>query len=79
MANMASMTPTTLNPFADQQIGAAILWVCGDFWCFPALVMALRVATKNDTNSSAMDEVLRGSRTMTADEFRALARDESVT
>ena len=79
MANMSSMTPTTLNPFADQQIGAAILWVCGDFWCFPALVMALRLATKNDSNSSAMDEVLRGRRTMTADEFRAMARDESVT
>jgi len=59
MANMASMTPTTLNPFADQQIGAAILWVCGDFWCYPALVMALRLATKNDANSSAMDQVLR--------------------
>ena len=79
MANMGAMTPTTLNPFADQQIGAAILWVCGDFWCFPALVMALRLATKNETNSSAMDEVLRGRRTMTADEFRAMARDESVT
>jgi len=79
MANMASMTPTTLNPFADQQIGAAILWVCGDFWCYPALVMALRLATKNDANSSAMDEVLRGSRTMTAEEFRAMAHDESVT
>jgi hypothetical protein len=41
--------------------------------------MALRLATKNETNSSAMDEVLRGRRTMTADEFRAMARDESVT
>jgi cytochrome c oxidase assembly factor CtaG len=79
MANMASMTPTTLNPFADQQIGAAILWVCGDFWCYPALVMALRLATKNDANSSAMDQVLRGRRSMTVEEFRGLAHDETVT
>jgi cytochrome c oxidase assembly factor CtaG len=79
LANMTSMTPTTLNPFADQQIGAAILWVCGDFWCFPALVMALRLTTKNDSNSSDMDEILRGRRSMTVDEFRALARDETVT
>lgn len=78
MANMSSMTPTTLNPFADQQIGAAILWVCGDFWCFPALVMALRLTTKNDANSSDMDQVLRGRRTMTAEEFRNFGRDDSV-
>jgi cytochrome c oxidase assembly factor CtaG len=79
LANMASMTPTTLNPFADQQIGAAILWVCGDFWCYPALVMALRLATKSDANSSAMDHVLRGRHSMTVEEFRGLGQDETVT
>jgi putative membrane protein len=79
LANMAGMTRTTLNPFADQQIGAAILWVCGDFWCYPALVMALRLATKHDANSSAMDYVLRGRHSMTVEEFRALSEDESVT
>jgi hypothetical protein len=75
---MSSMTPTTLNPFADQQIGAAILWVCGDFWCYPALVMALRLVTKNDANSSAMDEVLRGRRSMTVEEFRGFKSDETI-
>jgi len=77
LANMASMTPTTLNPFADQQIGAAILWVCGDFWCFPALVMALRLTTKDDGKSGDLDQVLRGRRTMTVEEFRSFANEES--
>ena len=52
----------TLSPFADQQIGAAILWVCGDFWAVPALVFIIRRAISQETDMSAVIDRLLGRR-----------------
>ena len=53
----------TLPAFADQQIGAGILWICGDFWAVPTMVFVIRKLMAEDGSvSSTVDRILgRGS------------------
>ncbi|HTU74961.1 MAG TPA: cytochrome c oxidase assembly protein [Trebonia sp.] len=52
----------TLPPFADQQIGASILWVCGDFWAMPTMIVTIRQIVSSEGGLSAtLDRGLRRS------------------
>lgn len=40
--NMSGAAASTLQAFHQQQLAAAILWICGDFWAVPCLVLIMR-------------------------------------
>ena len=49
----------TLPAFADQQIGAAILWVCGDFWALPTIWVTFRRLADDGGLGAAFDSFVR--------------------
>lgn len=67
----AHLPGVTLSPFADQQIGAAILWVCGDFWALPALIIIIRRAIAEEGSfSKVIDRVTQRDSAQSVESFR---------
>jgi cytochrome c oxidase assembly factor CtaG len=48
MPYMPGMATTVSAAFHQQQLAAGILWICGDFWAVPILVMIARQLARRD-------------------------------
>ena len=65
--NMAGMTmpaTTFLEAFHQQQLAAGVLWVCGDFWAVPCLILIIR-RLANRNGGSLFNALNRGSEKFT--------------
>ena len=65
--NLAGMTmpaTTLLEAFHQQQLAAGVLWVCGDFWAVPCLILIIR-RLANRNGGSLFNALNRGSEKFT--------------
>jgi putative membrane protein len=70
-ASYSNQPGVTFSPFADQQIGAGILWICGDFWALPAVFLIIRRAIEDEGSIAGVIDRVTGRRGDTsAEDFR---------
>jgi len=48
MSSMPGMKTSPAVAFSQQQLAAAILWICGDFWAVPCLILIVRRVIQRD-------------------------------
>lgn len=51
MAGMSMPATTLVEAFHQQQLAAGVLWVCGDFWAVPCLILIVRRLTYRNGGS----------------------------
>ena len=69
----------SLSPYADQQIGAAVLWICGDFWAIPALAVTIRRAIDSEGGFSlGVDRLFHRDPGPTLEALRASASEQPL-
>jgi len=64
MAGMSMPATTLLGAFHQQQLAAGVLWVCGDFWAVPCLIVIMR-RLANRNGGSLFLALNRGSEKLT--------------